>query len=317
MTQVIIQPAAGRKARANYARTIDQRVPLSDLRSYLTEEDCQRLVEACGREDVLVWAVKRTGYSRWNRIQPGDMVLFHRDKRIISAASVTYTCHSPALATNLWGEDETDGAVWEYVYFLDNLHEEDIALEDFNRVVGYELNAAHQGFNVLNQVKSDLALAEYDFNGFNTRLEHLVDAIDVEPDNPRLANVRGEQAELRRRLLRGRSVAPCSICGVDLPENLLVAAHIKKRSECSRDEKLDPQIVSLMCKLGCDALYENRYISVSSRTQSGVVVTSHRVSDSQEITFLLGRLDGREVIDWNVNKSKYFDWHYAEFLRNN
>ena len=137
------------------------------------------------------------------------------------------------------------------------------------------------------------------------------DAIDAEPNNPRMGNVRGEQSELRRRLLRNRLEAPCSVCGEVLPEHMLVAAHIKKRSKCSRQEKLDPQVVVLMCKLGCDALYEYGYLSVAN----GIVTTRHRATDPEKITQLLGRLNGRDFLEWTLSRSRYFDWHIANVLR--
>ena len=108
-------------------------------------------------------------------------------------------------------------------------------------------------------------------------------------------------------------MAPCSICGESLPEDMLVAAHIKKRSQCSHQEKLDPQVVVLMCKLGCDSLYEYGYLSVVN----GVVTTRHRATDSVKITQLLGRIHGREFVEWTANRSKYFDWHTANTLRSN
>jgi len=52
-------------------------------------------------------------------------------------------------------------------------------------------------------------------------------------------------------------MSSCSLCGQLLPVELLVAAHIKPRSECSRRERLDfENIVFGVCVLGCDALYE-------------------------------------------------------------
>ena len=220
------------------------------------------------------------------------------------------TCHNPDLAANLWGLDQ-DGETWENVFFLNNLRDVEIAVEDFNLLVGYEPNYFHPGFNILDQGKSDLALDEYELNGDDRRLQDFVDAIDAEPDNPRMGNVRGEQTELRRRLLQGRIVAPCSMCGDSLAEDLLVAAHIKQRSQCTREEKLDPQIVVLMCKLGCDSLYEYGYLSVSQ----GFVTTRSRTSDPQRIIQLLGRLHGRIFPDWTDRRAEFFTWHQANVLR--
>ena len=66
---------------------------------------------------------------------------------------------------------------------------------------------------------------------------------------------------LRRRLLDGRTIAPCSICGEPLGKDLLVAAPIKRQADCSREEKLDPQIVVLSPK--SPTQFHNRVYEVS------------------------------------------------------
>ncbi|MET4539481.1 hypothetical protein ABIE37_001253 [Arthrobacter bambusae] len=95
---------------------------------------------------------------------------------------------------------------------------------------------------------------------------------DGETDAQALTTVRKEQGELRRHLLHGRSSAPCSICGEELPAKVLVAGHIKPRSLCSEDERWDFRSAAmLICALGCDALFEWGYVVVddSGRVRRG------------------------------------------------
>ena len=74
---------------------------------------------------------------------------------------------------------------------------------------------------------------------------------------------RREQAYLRSHLLKGREVAPCDVCGRDLPAALLVAAHIVPRSLLSDAERLNFDAVAMLaCGLGCDALFELGYLVV-------------------------------------------------------
>lgn len=54
-----------------------------------------------------------------------------------------------------------------------------------------------------------------------------------------------EQAMLRKHLLRGATKGRCSLCRREFPLELLVAAHIKPRSQCTRKEQSD----SLLSKL--------------------------------------------------------------------
>ena len=80
--------------------------------------------------------------------------------------------------------------------------------------------------------------------------------------------VRAEQRDLRRHLIAGRVSADCSLCGHELPTTLLIAAHIKPRSQCSEAERRDFETVAmLVCSLGCDALFEWGYIAVNDHGQ--------------------------------------------------
>ncbi|MGB6120946.1 MAG: hypothetical protein WBG80_03475, partial [Bacteroidota bacterium] len=73
---------------------------------------------------------------------------------------------------------------------------------------------------------------------------------------------RTEQPKLRKFLLGGRENANCFLCGRNLSASLLVAAHIKPRRECSPEERRDLSDVALMCRLGCDSLFELGFITV-------------------------------------------------------
>lgn len=88
-------------------------------------------------------------------------------------------------------------------------------------------------------------------------------------DAETLATVRREQGALRFHLLSGRDTAACGVCGSDLPASLLVAAHLVPRRKLSDQERADfSSVAMLACLLGCDALFEHGYITVSD---SGVI----------------------------------------------
>jgi hypothetical protein len=117
---------------------------------------------------------------------------------------------------------------------------------------------------------------------------------------------RVEQSYLRQILFRGEDIAMCSLCGRQLPIGLLVAAHIKPRSDCSRRERLDAgNIVFSACLLGCDALYERGLIAVDS---GGRVLTSdaQRMSTLNTVLTIFQR---RFCGAWNATTAEYFRWH--------
>ena len=69
-------------------------------------------------------------------------------------------------------------------------------------------------------------------------------------------STRNEQRFLREHLFKNKKMAKCGICDKEYPVAFLVAAHIKRRANCSLDEKKDyKSVVMPMCKFGCDDLY--------------------------------------------------------------
>lgn len=118
---------------------------------------------------------------------------------------------------------------------------------------------------------------------------------------------RVEQSYLRHILFGQSGHAGCSLCGRVLPVGLLVAAHIKPRSECSRRERLDVKnIVFGVCLLGCDALYERGLVGVRER---GRILVS-AAPTSRAVTAALRGLRGRSCDAWNLACAGYFRWHW-------
>lgn len=124
---------------------------------------------------------------------------------------------------------------------------------------------------------------------------------------------RKEQSFLRQFLFANNKISTCGICGKEFPVKLLVAAHIKRRANCTIDEKLDyKNIVMPMCKLGCDALYENGYITIID----GKIVTCKSESHTQALNDYIDYLNDRSCTYWKINRSKYFEWHNKSVFRN-
>lgn len=117
---------------------------------------------------------------------------------------------------------------------------------------------------------------------------------------------RVEQAGLRLSLFGGRPDGKCGICGRTLPASLLVAGHIKPRALCSDMERLDfPHVAMLTCTLGCDALFENRYLTVDA---SGIVV-SGRSTEHSSVTTAVASLTGVPCAAHTAKRSRYFQIH--------
>jgi hypothetical protein len=140
-------------------------------------------------------------------------------------------------------------------------------------------------------------------NNLLKSLSKAIEDLDLDPDS--LTKRRAEQSLLRAFLLNSREHAPCILCGRDLPENMLVAAHIKKRSKCSTEEKLDfGNVAALMCKLGCDDLFEKKYVYVSN----GRLVGNFDATLTDSLRDAIKDLEGNTVSNWSSSE-KYYIWH--------
>ena len=118
------------------------------------------------------------------------------------------------------------------------------------------------------------------------------------------ATGRREQIYLRKYLLDNGS-EKCTICTNIFDEELLVAAHIKKRSKCSHEERKDfANVATLMCCFGCDSLFERGIIGVID----GVVVQLDKSARSDFVQSKIDNVLGGLVHNWSSSE-KYYNWH--------
>ena len=105
----------------------------------------------------------------------------------------------------------------------------------------------------------------------------------------------------------------CCLCGRRYPLSLMIAAHIKARSECSRRERLDAEnIVFGVCLLGCDALYERGLVSVGAKRK---IYVSSPATMTRSLATFLRQLKRRKCAAWRESNAVYFDWHLThQFL---
>ncbi|MHA4256238.1 hypothetical protein ACX165_22755 [Bacillus cereus] len=115
---------------------------------------------------------------------------------------------------------------------------------------------------------------------------------------------RREQNIIRGYLFGTKKTFNCGICGEEYPVDLLVAAHIKMRAHCSRQEKLDIKHIAIpMCKFGCDDLFEKGYISVQKGEVISLVGTKYL---PKSVKGYIDIIQGKTCDRWNIDNDKYF-----------
>ncbi|MCL6605654.1 MAG: HNH endonuclease [Paenibacillus sp.] len=320
MRKVILQPSGNKDAREHYENTIQKPVTIELLAEYISEDDRQILKSFYPNGTVPTWGVtpgkKDVNIKKWEKIQVGDVTLFSANGHIFGSGVVTHKLHHKELASNLWGYND-EGQTWEYVYFLDELKQHRIPYSQFNQIVRYADNFVIQGISVLNEERSERILTVFDLKSEVylpevTEEEFEEEVLKFDPEDDLDTNHSGkgrkEQPFLRKQLFKNRKFGYCGICGKHYPVNMLVAAHIKKRAKCSREERLDHlNIVMPMCKFGCDDLYERGYIFL----KDGIIHRNQSKPATADLLKKIDEIEGQISSHWNENTKKYFEWHEA------
>ncbi|WP_239919699.1 MULTISPECIES: hypothetical protein [unclassified Streptomyces] len=118
--------------------------------------------------------------------------------------------------------------------------------------------------------------------------------------------VRREQSKLRKRMLNGAVTFTCALCGRDLPVRFIRAAHIKRRSQASREERLQMSNIMPACLFGCDELFEHGYVHV---TETGHVAVSDKANEHAALKEAAEKLAGHSVGGYSEHRAQYFAWH--------
>jgi len=312
MMSVILQPCGNKDARAHYDDTVLFPVSHHSIRHLLNDSDNHALEGIYPDGKLMVWGVTPGNRSKWERVEAGDITLFSKSGAIFASAIATYKVGNKAVAEKLWGFD-SKGNTWEYIYFVAELKTQNIPYIELNRVVPYKDSFVIQGFMVLDEIKSQNVADKFNLESqtFYPEVSSKVVAqfkASDDLDQTASVTVRKEQAALRRTLFQNRLNGTCCICLEQLPVSFLWASHLKKRSLCCTEEKLDFQNVAApMCKFGCDELYEKGYIGV----QNGTIVEVKHGCQTSFINNYISKVIGNECNAWSRDSKKYFDWHYT------
>ena len=316
MSNVILQPSSNKDAREHYVDTIANPVSLERIRSYINADDYSKLQEIYPSGDCMIWGVtpSKINLNKWKRIKTGDITLFSSSGKIYSSAITTYKLHSKDLAVELW-DYNNKGDTWEYVYFIDEVRGLDIPYIEFNRVVGYADNFVIQGFNILDDEKSNRVINGFDLESdifseevtYDDFKEEITKELEIEEtDKFSKGQRRVEQPWLRQNLFGRQTIFSCGCCGKKYPISFLITAHIKKRNLCNTEERLDTNVVMPMCKFGCDDLFEKGYISV----KDGRFIQLPKRPITEELEHYTSKLKDNVCEYYSDDTKKYFDWHY-------
>lgn len=320
MPRVIVQPARNAESAKNYAKTVETPISLSTTSKHLNAQDQSALTRLHPSGGVPVWGTtageKGQMETRWNRISTGDVVLFTGRNEVFKVATVTHKFRSATLADELWEKKVTANnhkASWEFMYSFNQPVDVSISYDQIKQALN-GLAFPTREFSVLNEDQSDRILSYLESVSStppplpsSAATRRVLREFD-EMESEYLAKRRVEQSYLRQYLLSGAK-GECWLCGRNFAAEFLVAAHIKKRSHCTPEEKADiPAIAMLACKFGCDELFERGMVVVG---QHGKITTMKRLTDPSARTYVEEYLKGRFIGGWaeRAPSHRYFSAH--------
>jgi hypothetical protein len=115
-----------------------QGVPKTNLEKYLNSSEMVSLNEV---DTIHAWGCQPSLENKWNSMEYGDYVMFYARGRFISVGELIFKKKSNELALALWPRSKETHEPWNCVFFVNNLIEIDLSLEDFNEITGYKLTA--------------------------------------------------------------------------------------------------------------------------------------------------------------------------------
>jgi putative restriction endonuclease len=157
MSQLLIQPSGGKNAQVHYEDTIRNLVSIDSCADVLSEAITNELNAIFPEGKCAFWGLvpgsNDSNRTKWEKIQPGDVVVFTGKKRVFATGIVKSKFQNAALATRLWGIDD-NSATWEYMYALSDIAETDIPYSKFNELLGDSPNNNHMGFRIVDDLKA-------------------------------------------------------------------------------------------------------------------------------------------------------------------
>ena len=310
-------PCSDPYSRKHHKDTIEKLVPKNKIISFEKGNEIQKILKD---ENYACWGVtnakNNSNLKKWEKMKTGDVCLMYRDKIFFSAGKIITRFKNKELSEDLWGLNK-DGLPWENMFLIDEIKKISIPIHILNNLMNYSPNFILQGYSTYSESISEKILAEFDLLNWNTpfytsncetdeeknlRIKEQLKSIHQTDSLNNYSKSRKEQALLREFHLK-QNKTQCSLCHRILPNELIVAAHIWERSKIKNDEiRKDPNIAMPLCKLGCDDLFEKKYLIVDSE---GMIQKNEERIES-ELENFVEQYKNKKCLHFNEKTKLYF-----------
>src|SRR5579872_582763 len=208
-------------AQRHFEDTIQRKRTLEEVRRFLPAREIENLEKSYHGSNFIVWGAVPgpMNESRWEKMEPGDVVLIYNSGRIRFAGEIAAKVRNRELARYFWREDD-DGSTWELMYFIVNKERTDVPIEKLNPLFGYQSQYRPQGFSMINEAAvSNFAQNYGDILGVLKTLERGEELIHLPMRkevvtaliDERIERVPTEHDEMQWRLIRLGQLAKCDV----------------------------------------------------------------------------------------------------------
>ena len=162
---LVYMPLNNLEAMTHYRDTIQQRVPLEQIRRYVSDGIALRVQHIFGNRPIAVWGSRDSSANRskFEKMAEGDDLLIVEGDAIKFMGKIALKTVNPDLSRALWHNiktDETSG--WDLIYFVANPVEINVPFREFCRLFSYESNYQLRGLTTVGSDKLEEFYRRYD-----------------------------------------------------------------------------------------------------------------------------------------------------------
>ena len=298
--KIILQPVSSKDKLLHYLATVKAPVDRNRIKKHFEAN----LVIALYRDkQIHVWGnthdAKGTNARKWEEIVPGDIMLFSGKGKFFASATVLSKIHSKNLSLDLWGEDKK-GKTREYIYFLDDVRDQNITYADFNTVAGNTPDFIIRTFSVLDVKRSLLV-----FYAFNLKKDIIKDE-----ELPELLETRDDTETHERQIDEEEPESNVGNAEAIAREWFLTACRYDRRNPCS-DKATDAYIkclryddkhIDAYMNLGLINLAKKDYDESLDCFQKIIELEPHNQEAIKNLSYVYKKMDDIALADQTVSR---------------
>ncbi len=162
---LLYMPPGNTEAMAHYQDTIKNRVTLSRIAGFVSQDLRAKLTSVFATAPMAVWGSQAGPKNRSNfaGMSQGDDVLIVEGDSVKLIGKIAAKVESEKLSRELWKPiTGKSGSTWQLIYFIANSRELDLPFSEFCRLFGYEDSYRLRGFTTVAPGRLDQFYAKYD-----------------------------------------------------------------------------------------------------------------------------------------------------------